>query len=44
MHGGLSPGAPIGNGNAMRHGLYSAAMLADRRMVAAMLRDARSLV
>ena len=44
MHGGASPGAPVGNSNALRHGLYTATMLADRRMVAAMVRDAKSLL
>ena len=44
MHGGTAPGAPIGNRNALRHGLYSGAMLADRRLVAAMIRDLRSLL
>ena len=35
MHGGLSPGAPKGNRNAWKHGLYSAEHLAVRRMLAA---------
>ncbi|MGZ8285363.1 MAG: HGGxSTG domain-containing protein [Allosphingosinicella sp.] len=41
LHGGKSPGAPKGNKNAWKHGLRSAAWLAQRaeaRMLAAALR------
>ena len=34
MHGGKSPGAPIGNSNALKHGLYSAEAIARRRELA----------
>ncbi|MBA3324913.1 MAG: hypothetical protein H0T41_06480 [Rhodobacteraceae bacterium] len=44
MHGGASPGAPFGNANARRHGLYSAGAVAERRDLAALLRSMRGLV
>ena len=44
MHGGLSPGAPKGNKNALKHGHYTAEAIATRREIARMLRDARALV
>ena len=44
MHGGKSPGAPIGNANAREHGRYSAAAIAHRRRVAALIRAMRKLV
>jgi hypothetical protein len=33
IHGGKSPGAPNGNRNALKHGLYSAEAIAHRRKV-----------
>jgi glucans biosynthesis protein len=44
IHGGVSPGAPKGNRNALKHGLYSAEAVANRRKVGALLRTARELV
>ena len=44
MHGGVSPGAPLGNDNARRHGRYSAAAIAQRREIAVMLRSMKKLV
>ena len=44
MHGGKSPGAPVGNKNALRHGRYSAAAIARRRSIAELIRSARQLV
>ena len=44
MHGGASPGAPVGNTNAFKHGLFTAAAIAERREVAALIRDMKSLV
>jgi hypothetical protein len=38
MQGGLSPGAPKGNRNAIKHGLYTAEALARRREVAVLIR------
>jgi hypothetical protein len=34
MHGGKSPGAPIKNSNALKHGHYTAQAVADRKEVA----------
>jgi hypothetical protein len=44
MHGGASPGAPIGNANARKHGLFTAEAIAERRELAALLRAMRGLV
>ena len=44
MHGGMSPGAPKGNKNALKHGHYTAKAIARRREIANMLREARALV
>lgn len=43
MHGGLSTGAPKGNQNALKHGLYSAAAIVDRAEVRALIREFREL-
>ena len=37
MHGGTSPGAPKGNKNALKHGLYTAWALTERRLLRALL-------
>ena len=44
MHGGKSPGAPIGNSNALKHGLYTAEAIASRRELVALIRSMRGLV
>jgi hypothetical protein len=42
MHGGAaSSGAPVGNQNALKHGLYTREAIAQRRAVRELLRDAR---
>jgi hypothetical protein len=43
LHGGLSPGAPKGNRNALKHGRYSAKAIASRREVAALVRAMKGL-
>jgi hypothetical protein len=43
LHGGLSPGAPKGNRNALKHGRYTAEALARRSEVAALIRAMRAL-
>jgi uncharacterized protein YjcR len=43
MHGGLSPGAPKGNKNALKHGRYTAEAVASRREVAALINAMRAL-
>lgn len=44
MHGGTSPGAPVGNDNARRHGVYTADAVAERRELAALLRSMRGVI
>ena len=39
MHGGTNPGAPRGNRNAWKHGLYSAEAIAERRRFRALLQQ-----
>ena len=43
MHG-AGGGAPKGNKNALRHGLYTAEAVAMRHAIRALLRDCRELV
>jgi uncharacterized protein YjcR len=43
MHGGASPGAPKGNANARKHGLYTAEAIKEKRELAALLRLMRAL-
>jgi hypothetical protein len=44
MHGGKAPGAPKGNSHAFRHGRYTAEAIAERRELAALLREMKGLV
>jgi uncharacterized protein YjcR len=45
MHGGaLGSGAPRGNKNALKHGLYTREAIAVRRKVRALMRDSRKLL
>jgi hypothetical protein len=45
MHGGAAgSGAPLGNRNALKHGLYTAESLARRRLVNRILRDGARLL
>lgn len=44
MHGGKSPGAPIGNDHARKHGLYTADAIAERRELATLIRSMRGLI
>jgi hypothetical protein len=43
MHGGTSPGAPIGNNNARKHGLYTAEAIACRRDITTLIRRMKGL-
>lgn len=43
MHGGTNPGAPKGNQNALKHGFYTAEMIAIRREARSMQRQWRDL-
>lgn len=43
MHGGAEgSGAPIGNRNALKHGHYTAAALAERRVMRDLIRQCRA--
>jgi hypothetical protein len=44
MHGGMSPGAPKGNKNALKHGLYTAEAIARRRHISGLIRAMKSSV
>lgn len=44
MHGGASPGAPLGNANALKHGRFTADAIAQRRELAALIRSMRRLI
>ena len=44
MHGGLSPGAPKGNKNALKHGDYTAEAITRRRKIAKLLREAKAVL
>src|SRR5262249_23040191 len=37
MHGGMSPGAPKGNKNALKHGRYTAEAIARRKAISALV-------
>jgi len=41
IHGGKSPGAPKGNKNALKHGLYTAQAGAQRRYTRLLLKEMR---
>jgi hypothetical protein len=43
MHGGLSPGAPKGNKNALKHGRYTAEAIAQRREISGLVRAMKAL-
>jgi hypothetical protein len=43
MHGGLSPGAPKGNRNALKHGRYTVAAVENRREIAMLVRAMKGL-
>jgi uncharacterized protein YjcR len=44
MHGGKGSGAPKGNGNARKHGLYTAAMRQQAATIRSVLRRAERLL
>lgn len=44
MHGGTNPGAPEGNRNAWKHGLYSADAVLQRKEVNQLARIMKRLV
>jgi glucans biosynthesis protein len=45
MHGGaLGSGAPPGNQNALKHGLYTREAFAERRQLSELMRQSRQLI
>ncbi len=44
MHGGKATGAPKGNKNAFKHGLYSKEAIDERQKISALLKQMRQLV
>jgi hypothetical protein len=45
MHGGAAgSGAPMGNQNALRHGLYAREATAERQAIRALLRESRDFI
>lgn len=44
MHGGASPGPPIGNSNALKHGRYTAEAQALRAAARKLIREARAMM
>jgi hypothetical protein len=44
MHGGKSPGAPIGNQNAFKHGCFTADAIKERRYLRALIKDSTELI
>jgi hypothetical protein len=44
MHSGTSPGAPLGNKNAFKHGRYTAEAIERRREIRNLLRAMSKLV
>jgi hypothetical protein len=44
MHRGHSPGAPTGNRNAWKHGFYSTAAIAKRRIASELIRSSKEVV
>jgi hypothetical protein len=43
MHGGMSPGPPKANKNALKHGRFTADAIANRREIAMLLRVMKAL-
>jgi hypothetical protein len=43
MHGGMSPGAPKGNKNALKHGRYAAKAIARRHEISGLVRAMKAL-
>lgn len=44
MHGGKSKGAPKGNSHALKHGLFTAQAIAERRELKTLIRGMRELI
>ncbi len=45
MHGGAKgSGAPAGNRNALKHGLYTSQAMEERKMLSRLIRDSKRLL
>ncbi len=44
MHGGKGSGAPKGNQNALKHGLYTTKAIRERKALRRLIRDAQALI
>ena len=44
MHGGKSPGGPIGNQHALKHGLRTRKAIAERKMISRLLKESKELI
>ena len=44
LHGGKSPGAPKGNKNTLKHGLYTAGAIAERLYVRMLIKRSKDLM
>ncbi len=44
LHGGKSPGPPVGNQNSFKHGLYTSESLAQRKYISKIIRESRNLI
>lgn len=44
MHGGKSPGAPLGNKNALKHGYYEKEVIESRLKIRRLLNEAKLLL
>ena len=44
LHGGKSPGAPLGNMNALKHGNYTAQAKLNRKYVSSIIKGSRKLI
>jgi len=45
MHGGgAGTGAPVGNQNALKHGLYTKEAIRERKALSRLIRDAKALI
>ena len=43
-HGGKSPGAPKGNQNSLKHGLYTAKAIEDRKLIRKIISDSKEII
>jgi len=44
MHGGRSTGPAVGTQNALKHGLYTRAAIAERKSVSRLIKDCRAFL